>query len=110
MAFNLSGLLRRSVTTPGDGLSTDSVCITSYPLDDRRRTHAAASAHRDEAGTEIAPLQFVEHGADEHGAGGADRMPERDGSSVDVYPLRIEPEVPHGLHRNGGERLVDLPE
>src|SRR5579859_3189175 len=47
-----------------------------HPLDDDRRSHAAGGAHGDEAALEVAALQFVQDGADQHRAGGADRVAE----------------------------------
>ena len=39
---------------------------------------------------EIAPLEFVENRTDEHRAGGADRMTERDRAAVRIDLLAIE--------------------
>src|SRR5499427_8907329 len=46
----------------------------SDALDDRRGAHAGADAQRGEAGAEVAPLHLVEQRAQDHGAGGAQRM------------------------------------
>src|SRR5882724_6378144 len=58
--------------------------FASQTLDNDRRRHAAACAHRDQAALQIAPLELVQHRADQHGAGGADRMAERHGAAVHV--------------------------
>src|SRR5580658_4729609 len=53
-------------------------------LDDRRGAHAAADAQRDQGGRLVGALEFVEHGAEDHRTGGAERMAERDGAAIDV--------------------------
>src|SRR6266704_2920777 len=54
------------------------------PLDDRRGAHAAADAQRDQRGRFVGALEFVKHGAENHGTGGAERMAERDRAAIDV--------------------------
>src|SRR5712691_10781038 len=56
----------------------------SHPLNDRRGAHAGADAQGHQRGREVAAFQFVEHGAEDHGAGGAERMAHGDGAAVDV--------------------------
>src|SRR5581483_11887191 len=67
---------------------------------------AAAQARRAEAAA--APGQLVAQVHGQPGAGGADRMPQRDRAAVHVDLLRVDREVAHGLDGHGGERLVDL--
>ena len=44
-----------------------------------------APTHRvDERGVEIAPFQLVQHGAQDHGAGGAERMAHGDGAAIHI--------------------------
>jgi acyl-CoA synthetase (AMP-forming)/AMP-acid ligase II len=81
----------------------------SGTLDDRGRGHPAAGAHRDEPGGQVAPFELVEHGLDEHGSGGADRMAKGDGAAIDVDPVFVDLQVADDLHRDGRERLIDLP-
>src|SRR4051812_16949552 len=50
---------------PGEG---------SNPFDDRRGAHAGADAERHERGFLAGALELVEHGAEDHGAGRAERM------------------------------------
>src|SRR5689334_2879993 len=72
-----------------------SLFATHYSLDsfdDRRGTHAGADAQRDERGGKVAPFEFVEHRAEDHGAGRAERMPHGDGAAVDVHLGVIEVE------------------
>ena len=65
----------------------------SDPFDDDGRSHAARGAHRDEAVAATRALEFVEHGADEHGASGGDGVAESHGAAVHVDLLAIEVEV-----------------
>src|SRR5215216_5376857 len=51
--------------------------------DDRDAEPAAATA------------QLMDEGADDPGAGGADRVPERDRAAVDVDAVLVDPEHPH---------------
>src|SRR4051794_37176383 len=53
--------------------------LVSNPLDDGRGAHAAADAQGHQRGLFVGALEFVEHGAEDHRAGGAERMAERDG-------------------------------
>src|SRR4051794_3020600 len=77
-------------------------------LDDDGRGHAAGRAHGDETALQIAPFEFVEHGADQDRAGGADGMAERDRAAIDVDPGAVELEVADVFFRNHGKGLVDL--
>src|SRR5690606_7571006 len=77
-------------------------------LDDRGNAHAAADAQGAQAALEVATLEFVEDDADDHGAGGAQRVAHRDGAAVDVGDLVRDAHVLHEAHGNGRERLVDL--
>ena len=47
-------------------------------------------------------------GADEHAAGGADRVAERHRAAVDVDLVPVDAGVAEELEHHGGERLVDL--
>src|SRR6516164_3538490 len=82
--------------------------LSSDPLDDDRRRHAAGSAHGHQAALEIAALQFIEKRADQDRTGGADGMAERDRSAIDVDLVAIELEVANILLRNHCEGLIDL--
>src|SRR5258708_22645849 len=63
----------------------------SDPLKDRRKAHAGADAHRDDA---IFEFRVALHGADQRrdadGAGGAERMAEGDRSAQRIDLLRVE--------------------
>src|ERR1700754_2958809 len=63
------------------------------PLDNDGRRHAAGGAHRHQAALEIAPLQFIEHGADQDRTGCTDRVPERDRTTIDIDLVAIVLEV-----------------
>ena len=49
----------------------------------------AAGAHGDQRGAGVAPLQLVQRGGDQPGAGAADRVAEGDGAAVDVDLVRV---------------------
>src|SRR5580704_14611104 len=59
-------------------LPTSIFGMASHPLDDRCGAHAGADAQRDQSGRSVAPFQFIEHGAENHRAGRAQRMPHGD--------------------------------
>src|SRR5882757_10369502 len=84
----------------------------SDPLDDGRDAHAAADAHGDQAVALVAAVQFVDDRADEHGAGGAQRVTQSDGAAVDVDLLldlrRGQAHVLAEAQDDRGERLVHL--
>src|SRR5260370_7696306 len=69
----------------------------SDPLKDRRKAHAGADAHRDDA---IFEFRGALHGADQHrdadGAGGAARLADVDRSAprLDLLPYEINPPQP----------------
>ena len=52
--------------------------------------------------------QLVDHGRDEHRAGGAERVAHRDGAAVDVHVLLGQVQVPDPLQDDGGEGLVEF--
>src|SRR3546814_9102074 len=73
---------------------------SSDPFDDDRGCHAARGAHGDEAVAAARALEFVERGADQDRAGGADRMAERHRAAVDVHLLAGQVEVADELFRS----------
>src|SRR5215208_92783 len=78
------------------------------PLNQRSGAQPAPAAHRHEAGLLVGALELVQQRGHQAGAGGAQRMPEGDGTAVDVHAVhvRVELTAPGGDH--GGEGLVDL--
>src|SRR5271165_7035803 len=82
--------------------------IPLYPFDDGGGAHAAADAQRDQRGRFVAALEFVEHGAQNHRAGGAERMAERDRPAVDVDLGVVDVEGLHIAQHHRGKRLVQF--
>src|SRR5689334_8645238 len=80
----------------------------SDPLDDRGGTHAAADAERDERSRFVAALELVEHGAQNHRAGCAERMTERDRAAIDVDLVVVDVEGLDVAQHDGREGLVEL--
>src|SRR5581483_2306958 len=114
----LPGSSRVTITMPSSPFSQrtalPSLCelISSLDpsdsLEDGCDAHAAADAQRDQTATQVAALQLVDDRADEHGAGGAERVAHGDGAAVDVGLLVRDVEVLHEPHGDRGEGLVDL--
>src|SRR3954471_5265247 len=80
----------------------------SDAFDDSCDAHAAADAERCQPPAEVAALELVDQGAEDHRAGGAQRVTHRDRATVDVRDLVADAEVAHEPHRDRRERLVDL--
>src|SRR5690606_7166863 len=80
----------------------------SNSFNDRRDTHAATYTESGQAVTQVAFFQFVEQGAEDGAAGGAQRVAHGDGAAVDVDLVLANAHVLHELHDDGGKRLVDL--
>src|SRR3954453_12988343 len=89
----------------------------SSPLHAHRDAHAAADAERREALLHVALLHLVQERDQDAGAGGADRMADRDRAAVDVHDLGVPAHVlvdRASLRREGLVRLdevevLDLP-
>src|SRR5258708_17187987 len=64
----------------------------SEPFEDGGDPLTAADAERDESRSQPPPLELVESGADEHGAGGAHRIAEGGGSADDADLFMIDPQ------------------
>src|ERR1035437_5635531 len=77
-----AGALTTSVSPPESLPMSD-------PFDDRACREGTTAAHRDEGGRAVAPLQFVQCRGNQASTGAADRMPDRDGTAVDVHLVRI---------------------
>ncbi len=80
------------------------------PLDDGRDALPPADAQGDERPLLIAPLELVQRGAEQHGAGCAERVPEGDRAAVDVDPGGVNLERANGLQHHRGEGFVDFPQ
>src|SRR5689334_19334691 len=84
-----SGSSSVSTTMPSSPCSQRMVLrsVTDAPsdsLDQGRDAHAAADAQGHHGPARLAPLQLVDHRADEHGAGRAERVAHGDRAAVDV--------------------------
>src|SRR5215472_4712859 len=95
-------------TNDGGQCPPSAIVPASLPFDAHRDAHAAADAQRGEAFLRVALLHFEEQRHQHAGAGGADRMAERDRAAIDVDLRGVPAEVL--VDRTGlrGERLVRL--
>ena len=84
------------------------VRLAGVYLEQSRRAHAAADAHRHEPSAAAALAELVHELRRELRAGRAERMTERDRAAVDVHLLFVEPEIAHDGHDLRRERLVEL--
>src|SRR6185437_16597710 len=80
----------------------------SDPLEDRGDALPAADAHRVERVPAAGALELVQRLDDQDGAGGADRVAERDPAAVRVDALGGQVQFPGHGQCLGGEGLVDL--
>src|SRR5690606_25061006 len=78
--------------------------------DDGGDAHAAADAQGGQAVALVLALQFVDEGAEDHRAGGAERVTQCDGAAVDVDLVQGQAHVLDEAQHDRGERLVDLDE
>ena len=69
-----------------------------------------ADAEGGEGGLLVGALELVEGGAEDHRAGGAERVAHGDGAAVDVDAGGVDVEGLHEAQHHGGEGLVDLEE
>src|SRR5690606_39701341 len=72
--------------------------------------HAAADAQGGQVVAIVLALQFVDEGAEDHRAGGAERVTQCDGAAVDVDLVQGQAHVLDEAQHDRGERLVDLDE
>src|SRR5919107_5330361 len=93
------GSSRVSVTTPSASCSQRMLLsdtgYSSDSFDDGGDAHAAADAEGGQAVAQVAPLELVDERAQDHRAGGAQRVAHRDGATVDVPLLVVEAGVGH---------------
>ena len=93
--------------SPGPFLPSPSgTALHAFP--DRRNALAAADAHGGNAVAAIDADQFMQQLGDDHRAGCADRVAERDGAAIDVGSGRIEAEALGHRQRLRGKGLVRL--
>src|SRR5699024_5234061 len=94
--------LRRLPISAGSALSRN--------VDDQRITLTTAAAQGSDAAAAASALEFEGEGEDDAGSGGADRVTERHGASVDVDLVLVDAEVLGTGQTDSGECLVDLVE
>src|ERR1700741_3145146 len=100
-----SGMSHVMVAMPSVSTSYLIMVMVLYPLDDGGGAHAGADAERGEAGRQIAALHLVVKRAQDHGAGGAERMAHGDRAAVHVDLVVRHLEDLHVAQDDGGERL-----
>jgi hypothetical protein len=71
---------------------------------------ARADAQRDQRGFLVRALELVEHGAEDHAAGGAQRVAHGDGAAVHVHLLVRNIQRLHHAQHDRRERFVELVE
>src|SRR5882757_2977481 len=81
------GVSQVTSTMPSASVSSLKFLKAMWPLplnalDDGGGTHAAADAQRDQGGLFVAAFELVEHGAEDHRAGGSQGMAERDRPAI----------------------------
>src|SRR5690242_13020885 len=77
-------------------------------FDDGRGAHAATDAQRDQCGRFVGAFQFVQHRAQYHRAGSAERMAQRDSSAIDVDPGVVDIEGLHVAEHDRRKGLVQF--
>ena len=82
--------------------------LSSNPFDDGGDAHAGGDAERHQGGGLVGALQFVEHGAEDHRAGGAERMAHGDRAAIDVEDRVVDVEGLLEAQHDRGKRLVQL--
>ena len=82
--------------------------LAGVDLEQSRRAHAAADAHRHEPSAAAALAELVDELRRELRARRAERMTERDRAAVDVHFLLRNPELAHDRDDLRRERLVEL--
>src|ERR1700694_2427035 len=94
----------RKWTSSGD--SSKSIALSALEIfEDRRRTLAAADAHRDHAVSRSAPAHLAQQLHGQLRAGRTERMAECDRAAIHVHPLLIHPELTHHGQSLCAERL-----
>uniref|UniRef100_A0A0N4Z3R5 PE-PGRS family protein n=1 Tax=Parastrongyloides trichosuri TaxID=131310 RepID=A0A0N4Z3R5_PARTI len=80
----------------------------SDALDDGGGAHSGADAEGGQASRPVGALQLVQQGAEDHAAGGAQRVAHGDGAAVHVHPVVRHVQLLHEIHDHRGEGLVQL--
>ncbi len=97
-------------TNPGYSFFANNygVHASIQPLKNPRRAHSAAHAHRHHAVANLSTPHLAQQCRGEFRSGAAQRMPQRNGASVHVHPLRIEPQFANDRQRLRSKRLVQF--
>src|SRR5262249_5864949 len=74
-------------------LQTPPAAKSAQPFEDHGHALAAADAHGFEAELLVVPLQGVDQGGGDPGAGHAERVADGDGAAVDVQLVEIDAEI-----------------
>src|SRR6201999_1273710 len=102
------GSSRVRMTTPSASWSQRIVVLSaviSDALHDRGDAHAAADAQRGQAVAQVLALELVDQRAQDHPAGGAERMAHGDGAAVDDDLVHVPAHVLDVAQDDGGEGL-----
>src|SRR5262249_38597337 len=109
------GMSQISVTMPSASFSTRMLVMDCYStetrlhaVDDGGGAHAGTDAQRGKAGGHVAALHLVEQGAQDHGAGRAQRVSHGDGAAVHIDLVVGNVEQLHEQHDDRRKRLVQL--
>mmetsp|Transcript_1560 Transcript_1560/g.6937 ORF Transcript_1560/g.6937 Transcript_1560/m.6937 type:complete len:260 (+) Transcript_1560:2560-3339(+) len=84
--------------------------FSSLELEHPRGAHATPDAHAHHSVLRRSSLHLVQQRGDASRASRAQRVPQRDGSAVDVHLLGVEPELRGAVRGLRRERLVELEE
>src|SRR6185437_2918771 len=105
------GSSRVRMTTPSESWSQRMVVLSaviSDALHNRGDAHPAADAQGGQAVAQVLALELVDQGAQDHAAGGAQRVAHGDGAAVDVDLVHVPAHVLDVAQDDGREGLVDL--
>src|SRR5574337_1435064 len=90
------------------GIHFVSPALRLHHLEDTRRAHAGADAHGHHAVFLLPAAHAVDEGRDTDGAGGAERMAERDRTALRVHLVGIETQVLDAREGLRGEGFVEF--
>src|SRR5476649_422819 len=82
--------------------------LGSEAFEDGGDAHATADTQGGQAVALLAHFQFVEQGAEDRAARGAERVAHGNGAAVDVDPRSVDAHVFDELEDDRGKRLVDF--
>ena len=100
------GRVRRS--EPASRGGSDQTHLLLQILEDSRRSHASTDAHGDHPVAPMTTLEFADDGCRQLRSGAAERVAERNRSSVRVDAPEIEARFLNYAERLGGEGFIQL--